>query len=210
LALSERASRTMHGNEAVEAFIEVTTPPVRLLVFGAGDDAVPVTDLANHIGWQVWVFDGRAHYARAERFPQADRVILRPTGSRGVIPQIDPWTAAVLMSHSYAQDLDAFRELSGAGLNYLGVLGPQKRTRQLLFDAGVQEARFGEALHGPMGLDIGADGPEQVAIAVIAEIQATLNGREGGLLRDRRGSIHSREDASAEPESAWLQTACAE
>ncbi len=210
IALSERRSRTIHLMESVEAFVEVITPAVRLLVFGAGDDAIPVTELANYIGWRVWVFDGRAHYARPERFPEAERVILRPTGTRGLIPEIDPWTAAVLMSHSYTQDLDTIRELSGTRLSYLGILGPQKRSVQLLSDAGLDERMIGPVLHSPMGLDIGADGPEQVAIAVIAEIQATLNRREGGPLRERRGSIHSRAEASAESETACFETTCAE
>jgi xanthine dehydrogenase accessory factor len=215
IALSEVASRTMPVNNEVEAFIELVTPAVRLLVFGAGDDAVPVTELAKYLGWQVWVFDGRAHYARREKFPHADAVVVRPADKTDAIPEIDPitqidnWTAAILMSHSYSQDLEMLRELAGTGLSYLGVLGPRKRTVQLLSDAGLDASRLGPTLHSPMGLDIGADGPEQVALAVIAEIQAALNGRTGGQLRERIGSIHSSGDASTDPESSWLQASCA-
>jgi xanthine dehydrogenase accessory factor len=215
LALSEGASRTVWMNNEVEAFIEMVTPGVRLLVFGAGDDAVPVTELAKYLGWQVWVFDGRAHYARREKFPHADAVVVRPAGNAHIIAEVDPivqidkWTAAVLMSHSYSQDLEMLRELAGTRLSYLGVLGPRKRTVQLLSDAGLDASLLGPTLHSPMGLDIGADGPEQVALAVIAEIQAALNGRAGGLLRERIGSIHSSGDASADPESSWLQPTCA-
>jgi xanthine dehydrogenase accessory factor len=207
-SLAERASRAVLVNDEIEAFVEILTPPLRLLVFGAGDDAVPLTELAKYLGWQVWVFDGRAHYARREKFPQADAVIVRPAG-QAASPGIDAWTAAVLMSHSYAQDLHMLRELSGKGLSYLGVLGPRKRTVQLLSDAGLDQSTLGPTLHSPMGLDIGADGPEQVALAVIAEIQAALNGRTGGLLRERIGSIHSSGDATGDPENSWLQSACA-
>jgi xanthine dehydrogenase accessory factor len=207
VSLSERVSRNVMVNPETEAFLEIVTPAVRLLVFGAGDDAVPVTELAKYLGWQVFVFDGRAHYARREKFPQADAVIVRPVGE-AIAPEIDAWTAAVLMSHSYAQDLEMLRELSGTGLSYLGVLGPRKRTVQLLSDAGLDASTLGPTLHSPMGLDIGADGPEQVALAVIAEIQAALNGRAGGLLRERIGSIHSSGDATADPESSWLQPTC--
>ncbi len=77
LALSERTSRTVQPSEEIEAFIEIVRPTVRLLVFGAGDDAVPVTELAHYLGWQVWVSDGRAHYARREKFPHADEVFVR-------------------------------------------------------------------------------------------------------------------------------------
>lgn len=207
VSLSERASRTVLVNEETEAFIEMVTPAVRLLVFGAGDDAVPVTEIAKYLGWEVWVFDGRAHYARREKFPKADAVVVRPEG-KAVVLEIDAWTAAVLMSHSYAQDLEMIRELSGAGLSYLGILGPRKRSVQLLSDAGLDAAMLGPTLHSPMGLDIGADGPEQVALAVIAEIQAALNGRAGGLLRERIGSIHSSGDATVEPERSWPQPTC--
>ncbi|MFL6351704.1 MAG: XdhC family protein, partial [Bryobacteraceae bacterium] len=221
IALSERTSRTVWVNDDFEALIEMVTPAVRLLVFGAGDDAIPVTELAKYLGWQVWVFDGRSHYARREKFPHADAVVVRPAGKAHAIAEmnhiaktnpiaeIDPWTAAVLMSHSYSQDLDTLRELAGTALSYLGVLGPRKRTLQLLSDAGLDASTLGPTLHSPMGLDIGADGPEQVALAVIAEIQAALNGRTGGLLRGRIGSIHSCAETLADPEGSWVQPSCA-
>lgn len=209
-ALAESSSRTVRLGGEIEAFIETLSPAVRLVVFGAGDDAVPLTTLANYLGWRVTVFDGRAHYARREKFPHADEVVVRPAGESGLAAEIDPWTVAVLMSHSYSQDLQNLRELAGQRLRYLGVLGPAKRTLQLLADAGLDSSRLLPALYSPMGLDIGADGPEQVALAVIAEIQAALNGRAGGLLRERSGSIHAREELSGDPESLWVQSiACA-
>jgi xanthine/CO dehydrogenase XdhC/CoxF family maturation factor len=111
------------------------------------------------------------------------------------------------MSHSYSQDLDALRELADLPLRYLGILGPNKRTAQLLEDAGLNRERISAKLHGPMGLDIGADGPEQVALAVIAEIQATLNSREGGALSTRHGSIHSCNPAcDPDPAAAWTRS----
>jgi xanthine/CO dehydrogenase XdhC/CoxF family maturation factor len=199
-ALAAGASRLMRLGER-EVFIETLVPAVRLLIFGAGDDAIPLTDLAKYLGWRVDVFDGRSHYARPEKFPNADAVTVRVAGAPP--PAIDPWTVAVLMSHSYSQDLQALRELADLPLRYLGILGPNKRTAQLLEDAGLDPARISAKLHAPMGLDIGADGPEQVALAVTAEIQATLNSREGGALRTRDGSIHARD---ADPASAWTQS----
>jgi xanthine/CO dehydrogenase XdhC/CoxF family maturation factor len=171
-----------------EVWVETLQPPIRLLIFGAGDDAVPLTELARNLGWEVWVFDGRAHYARPERFPQAHEV-----ATRGSSPApIDPWTVAVIMSHSYSQDLNALRELSSQPLPYLGILGPAKRTAQLLADAELNAAALVPRMRAPMGLDIGADGPEQVALAVIAEIQSVLNGREATSLSAKAGPIHSR------------------
>lgn len=197
-ALLDGESRLVTLNPNVEAFIEVLSPPLHLLVFGAGDDAVPLTDLAKYLGWRVSVFDGRANYARPEKFPAADRVAVRLADADAGDLAIDRWTAAVLMSHSYSQDLAALRQLAGQPLCYLGILGPRKRTNQLLADAGLDAAKLA-VLHSPMGLDIGADGPEQVALAAVAEIQATLNRREGGLLRDRNGAIHAAE-------SSWVQS----
>lgn len=173
----------------VEAFIEVLAPPVRLLLFGAGDDAIPVTELAHFLGWEVFVSDGRAHYARPERFPKANLVRVGKAGE--LATPVDAWTVAILMSHSYSQDLEALRVLAGAPLRYLGLLGPRKRTMQLIADAGLDGSCLAAPLHSPMGLDIGADGAQQVALSAIAEIQASLNGRLGGPLKQRPGSIHS-------------------
>jgi xanthine dehydrogenase accessory factor len=189
----------------VETFIELLTPPPHLLIFGAGDDAIPLVELAKYLGWRVSVLDGRAHYARREKFPQVDDVIVRPASESAASVAIDPWTIAVLMSHSYSQDLEALRELASKPLRYLGILGPRKRSLQLLADAALDPARLLPALHTPMGLDIGADGPHQVALAVIAEIQSALNGREGGPLCQRSGSIHALNEA-AEPQNEFVRS----
>lgn len=195
---SETRAQIAAGNAVVrldsgqEVFFETLTPPTRLMVFGAGDDAVPLTELARYLGWQVSVFDGRAHYARREKFPHADEVAVHDATRSLDTLQIDSRTVAVVMTHSYSQDLNFLKQLAKTPLAYLGVLGPRSRSAQLLIDAEIEPACV-PSLHGPTGLDIGADGPEQVALSIIAEIQATLNGREGGPLRARRGSIHSRE-----------------
>ncbi|HEX4772844.1 MAG TPA: XdhC family protein [Bryobacteraceae bacterium] len=174
-----------------QVFVETLTPPVRLLIFGAGEDAIPLAEMASYLGWRTHVYDGRAQYIRPNRFASAEEVAIRPPGSAEPLP-IDAWTVAVLMTHSYSQDLDILRQLAASPTpRYVGILGPRKRTVQLLADAKLNFVQLGEVLHSPMGLDIGADGPEQVAVAVMAEIQAVLNGRKGGLLRDRRGSIHA-------------------
>jgi xanthine/CO dehydrogenase XdhC/CoxF family maturation factor len=196
-ALDQRSSCHVfipRDSEPVEAFIEVLAPPVHLLVFGAGDDAIPVTELAHYLGWTVSVSDGRAHYARPGRFPSANVVRTANPEASGdqADAHIDQWTAAVLMSHSYSQDLAALRLLARTPLRYLGILGPRKRTVQLLIDSGLDASDLAVPLHSPMGLDIGADGPQQVALSVITEIQASLNGRLGGPLRERVGAIHSR------------------
>jgi xanthine dehydrogenase accessory factor len=175
-----------------EVFFETLAPPIRLLIFGAGDDAVPLTEFSRQLGWQVSVFDGRAHYARREKFPQAQVVTVRDSTLGVDDLQIDSRTVAVVMSHSYAQDLNFLKALAGHPLAYIGVLGPRNRSERLLIDAEIDADRV-PTLHGPAGLDIGADGPEQVALSIVAEIQASINGRDGAPLRGRAGSIHLRE-----------------
>jgi xanthine dehydrogenase accessory factor len=184
-----------------EAFVETVTPAIRLLIFGAGDDAVALANLAKHFGWEVAVYDGRAHYARPDRFPMADSVAVRNPGMIAQLP-LDPWTVAVTMSHSYSQDLQVLKELSATSvLPYIGALGPRKRTEQILEEAGLAQLAEDPALHSPMGLDIGAEGPDQVALAVVSEIQAAINKRTGGPLTQRHGSIHAREDDASVPSS---------
>jgi xanthine dehydrogenase accessory factor len=170
-------------------FVETLQPPIRLLIFGAGQDALPLTQFAGFLGWHTHIYDGRAHYIKSQSFPHAGRVELRTPATQ--IP-IDPWTVAVLMSHSYSQDLEVLKQLASNPPAYIGLLGPRKRSLQLLSDANLAETQLSPTLHAPMGLDIGADGPQQVALSVLAEIQAYLNGREGGELRLRKGSIHAQ------------------
>lgn len=207
---SSSAAESVPDFDGIEAFVELIAPPVHLAIFGAGDDAVPLADLAKYLGWRVSVFDGRVHYARRDKFPHVDEIVAQPAEQSAAALETDAWTAAVLMSHSYGQDLDALRALARKPLPYLGILGPRKRTAQLLADAEIESTQCPQALYSPMGLDIGADGPHQVALAVIAEIQATLNGREGGLLRAGRGSIHApghaQEDPAVAEQEAWVRS----
>jgi xanthine/CO dehydrogenase XdhC/CoxF family maturation factor len=190
-ALASGASRHA-AIEGADLFLETLLPPVRLLIFGAGDDAVPLTRLAAYLGWRTRVFDGRAHYARPEKFPDVEDVAVHPAGAELPI-DIDPWTAAVLMTHSYSQDLAALRQLAIKMPRYIGILGPRKRSDMLLADAGLERGDFAGGLYGPTGLDVGADGAHQVALAIVAEVQAVLNRRQGGHLRDVRASIHATE-----------------
>ncbi len=190
-----------------EVFLERIEPPVRLLIFGAGYDAVPVTQFAKSLGWRVEVYDGRAHYAKVDKFPQADRVAVRLPGAP--TPEIDEWTAAVVMTHSFSQDADVLRSLVDLPLRYLGVLGPRKRTGELLEETGLRDSLAQPMLHAPMGLDIGADGPEQVALAIVAEIQSVMHGRPAGLLRDHPGPIHHADpsfDETKGKERAWVRS----
>ena len=175
--------------------MEPLVPPVALVVFGGGDDAVPLVELAAGIGWQVTVVDHRPAFAIPERFPEAHQVIA------GRAPELFDdlhvaGAAAIVMTHNYMQDLALLRMLVGGEVRYLGVLGPRARTDRLINDLNTEKitlnADMRRALHSPVGLDIGAETAEEIALSAIAEMRAVLCGREGGRLRHRKGPIHDR------------------
>ena len=188
-----------HGKAAL--LIEPLLPPIALYLFGAGYDAVPLAQLAGELGWRVTVADHRPSYARAERFPWARQILLAQPGHLPEDLQFDNRSCAVIMSHNYLQDQALLRDLLGAPLAYLGVLGPHQRTQRLLADLqkeGVAPSDEQAArLFSPVGLDIGAETTEEIALSILGEIQAALTGRQGGSLRDHPGPIHDRPTASS-------------
>jgi xanthine/CO dehydrogenase XdhC/CoxF family maturation factor len=154
----------------------------------------------------VSVFDGRAHYAPEGKFHREIQVTVGPVGQTIRSLAIDAWTVAVLMSHSYSQDLQALKAFREAWPRYLGILGPRRRTDQLIVDSGLSANSLSREICSPIGLDLGADGPEQVALAISAEISAVLKGRSAGFLRDRSGPIHERREM-AEYAEVWTGSA---
>lgn len=184
---------------AVEAFIESIEPPTPLVIFGAGADAVPVARLAHQVGLHVTIIDHRPAYATPERFPCADEIIVcRPeVVARRVT--IDAGTIAVVMTHSYEHDRELLKMLVASSARYIGMLGPKRRTERMLIElseAGSFEFAAADRarLHAPVGLDIGAETPEEIAVSIIAEVRACLAGRTGGMLTDRDAPIHAAAD----------------
>lgn len=177
-----------------EVFIEVILPPVPLVIFGAGHDAVPLVRLAKELGWHVTLIDPRPGYATRTRFPLADTLIVCRPEEVGERVTLDERTVAVVMTHNFPHDAELLRTLLPSPLRYLGLLGPKRRTQRLLHEAqekgvSLSESQLGR-VYGPIGLDVGADTPEEIALAVVAEIKAVLAGRLGGMLRTREGPLH--------------------
>jgi xanthine/CO dehydrogenase XdhC/CoxF family maturation factor len=168
----------------------------RLLVCGAGADAIPVVRLAAMTGWLVTVVDHRPSFATAERFPDAERVLRldasQEDGMLASVVRLDEFAAAVVMGHAATHDRARLHELLGVqGLRYLGVLGPRRRTMELLEGAsGVTPGELPPHVFAPVGLDIGAETPEEIALAIVSEGAAVLAGRAPRSLRDRGGPIH--------------------
>ncbi len=181
---------------AVKVFLEPLLPPVPLIIFGAGHDALPIVELARGLGWQTEVVDPQARPVSRSRFAVADRVTLARPEEVAAKLKITPRTLTLLMTHNYSHDLELLRFLLASPARYIGLMGPRKRTARLLseLEAGedlfcLEEADLAR-LHSPAGLDIGANAPAEIALSIIAEMRAVLDGRRGGMLRDRRGSIH--------------------
>jgi xanthine/CO dehydrogenase XdhC/CoxF family maturation factor len=174
--------------EGCDVFVETVLPPQALVVFGAGHDAQPLVRMAAELGWQVTVADGRRSYATAERFPEAARVaVIDPREPlRGI--EIDRDTAVVMMTHNFPQDAKLLPHILPRKPRYLGMLGPKSRTEDLFAEVGLPVT--GIDVHAPVGLDIGSDLPEAIALSIVAEIQAFLENRSGRMLKHREGPIH--------------------
>jgi xanthine/CO dehydrogenase XdhC/CoxF family maturation factor len=188
---------------------ETITPPQRLFVLGAGDDAKPVVTMAALLGWRVTIADARPQLARPDRFPQAEAVLC----VHSVAPlNIGASDAVVIMSHSYEQDR-AFLTglLAQPSPIYLGLLGARHRSSLLVNEAaatlGRTVAECCERVFAPVGLDLGGDGPEAIALAVIAEVQACVQGKLGASRRLTAEDIASQLTQGGA--SRYLQTQCA-
>jgi xanthine dehydrogenase accessory factor len=167
-------------------FTEVLLPPPKLLVCGAGDDARPLVDFAAAVGFRVLVADHRPAHLTAARFPSAQQLLRMRAGDGS--PPLDRTTYVVVKSHSLEHDIAWVRMLIPSEAPYIGILGPRARIQAILDRCGVTDA---QRIFGPVGLDLGADGPEQVALSVVAELLAVWSGRPPRHLREREGALHA-------------------
>lgn len=186
--MQKKSSIRLYSNARgeVEVFFEYIAPPPRLVIIGAGHDAQPLVRMAKLLDWHVSVVDSRSHFARAERFPQADAVILASLDNPFDLAPLIDGAAVAVMTHSYRQDRHWLGLALQAAPAYIGQLGPKERTERLLAQIGTSTS----ALHYPMGLDLGGDAPQSVALAILAEMTAVMNQRQGGMLRHRGKPIH--------------------
>jgi xanthine/CO dehydrogenase XdhC/CoxF family maturation factor len=152
-------------------------PIPQLLVLGAGLDAVPLVSMAAELGWFVTVADHRPHYIARGGFERAERTLLvEPDGLAAALP-LSVFDAIVVMTHHLATDRKYLAQLADVDCDYLGVLGPRARRERLLAELPDTAPRLRERLKGPVGLDIGADSPESIALSILAELHATLRTR---------------------------------
>ena len=195
-------------------YCETVSPPQRLFVLGAGDDAKPVVTMAALLGWSVTVADGRTQLARAERFPEAECVLAASSVEELEVGASD---AVVLMTHSYEQDRALLTGLLSVESGrrgrpgYIGLLGARHRSSLLVAEAaaalGCTVAECCEGVYAPVGFDLGGDGPEAIALAVIAEVQAWVHGKPGTSRRLTAEDV--AEQVAQGGASQYLQMQCA-
>lgn len=172
---------TAHGS--IEVLIEAVLPPPRLFLCGTGHDAVPVAALAHTMGWEVFICATEAKYSTRERFSMADAVLVgAPQEVSARIAESDR-AVALVMHHNSDRDRESLQMLLGTKLRYVGLIGPRSRTQRLLREIGIDDED--PRVIGPAGLQIGAESPQELALAIISEMQAVLAGTPMADIRQR-------------------------
>lgn len=183
-----------------EVYLELIQPTISVIIFGGGFDARPVSVLAKSLGWDVSVTDECVAHIAPVFFPTADKLSLCDRSFVDRDFNITPYTACILMSHNYEYDRDVLKKLLKSPTPYIGILGPRKRFDKMVTEFAGSGIHLTDAdkhrIHSPIGIDIGAETPDEIAVSIIAEIQAKFFNRSGGFLKYRQGPIHHRDTAS--------------
>ncbi|MHB8208935.1 XdhC family protein [Mucilaginibacter sp.] len=191
----EKQSSTVLNYDGYTAFIECVKPLMSLVIIGAGNDAIPLTKISAILGWNITVIDGRPNYAVSERFPLAKKVLVAKPEQILNNLEINEWTAFVLMTHNYNYEMAFLQKLLPLEVPYIGILGPKKKLDRMLGeleDNGINITQKNmDAIYGPVGLDIGSENSEEIALAIIAEIKAVFSARKGNSLKYKTSFIHS-------------------
>jgi len=176
-------------------FVEYLSTPPALVIAGAGNDVMPLVEITSLLGWHTTVVDGRPHHATRERFSKADQVLVARPQEVLTSLRTDAHTLFVLMTHNYNYDIALLRELLQKDYPYIGILGPRKKLDRMIEELLQTGLKLDEQqlsiLHGPVGLDIGAETAQEIAVSIVAEIKAILSRREGNMLKDKNHPIHA-------------------
>ncbi|WP_049665623.1 XdhC family protein [Bacillus sp. FJAT-27231] len=184
---SETLTLKRADKEEESVFIDVYIPPLTLMIFGAGHDAIPVAKCGVSLGFKTVVVDQRSFYNSEERFPGTERIVIETTKfSEEVL--IDSRTYVIVMNHHLERDQETLKFVLPSKAPYIGVLGPRSRRIRMLEAIEKEGVRFEEEqlerMYSPVGLDIGAVTSEEIAISILAEIIAVKNGHKGGFLQN--------------------------
>jgi len=173
----------------LDVFIDVIVPQFTLLLIGAGHVAIPLAELAPLLGFRTVVFDDRAEYANRERFPQVEEIVVEEFGAVSSVLDITPSTWIVIASRSHESDAAALRAVIESPAAYIGMLGSRRKVSLIfktLQEAGVKEEQLAR-VRAPVGLDLGAETPEEIALSIMAEMLMLRQGREGRALSLSKG-----------------------
>ncbi|PID15004.1 MULTISPECIES: XdhC family protein [unclassified Sporosarcina] len=180
------------GKGTFQLFYDVIYPAPTLAIFGGGPDAVPLVQLAKKMKWNVIVLDHRPAFANSGNFPEADTVVRYPPGSTPNF-ELDGNTYVVIMSHHFLQDQIVLKDVVNSEAAYIGLLGPRRRTDELAKGLYLASHSNSYKIHSPIGLDIGAETPEEIALSIISELIAVYRGGSGNKLTTLEGKFISCE-----------------
>jgi xanthine dehydrogenase accessory factor len=175
----------------VGVFYDPVRPLPRLLVIGAGIDAVPLVQCASALGWRVTVVDYRPAYLKPERFKAAEQLFFSPPQNLAGAVSLDRFDALVMMTHNFEYDARYLKIIEESRIPFIGLLGPEARKRRLLDSVGAKASSLEARVFGPVGLDIGAETPEEIALSIMAGIVASQNRRRGGQLTQQSFNPHA-------------------
>ena len=195
-SLLKQKKSVIKDDENGSVLYQFIPPSIQLIIVGAGNDVQALAEIAFLLGWNIVVVDGRPVYATKNRFPKADKIsVIKPEEILSAI-DIDGQTAVVLMTHNYNYDLAALEQLIKTDCKYVGILGPKKKLHRLFNDLTEKGIMISDekmhSIYGPVGLDIGAETSEEIALSVVAEIKAAFAQRQGSSLKERTTEIHIR------------------
>lgn len=194
--LQQKNSFVKHYEGSCDVLFQFVPPSIQLIIIGAGNDAQPLVNMGFLLGWNIIVVDGRPTYATQQRFPNANKIsIVKPSEILSAV-SIDGQTAVVLMTHNYNYDIAALQELIKTNCKYIGALGPKKKLYKMIDELNEKEIVINDDImqniYAPVGLDIGAETAEEIALSIIAEIKAVFSNRKGKSLKERTSEIHER------------------
>jgi xanthine/CO dehydrogenase XdhC/CoxF family maturation factor len=194
--LQQKNSFVKNCEESCSVLFQFIPPAMELVIVGAGNDVQPLVEMASLLGWKIIVVDGRPTYATQQRFPKASKIsITKPSEILSAV-NIGEQTAIVLMTHNYNYDLAALQQLINTNCNYIGVLGPKKKLHKMIDESKEKGIVINDdvmqSIYAPVGLDIGAETSEEIALSIIAEIKAVFSQRVGTSLKEKTTEIHER------------------
>ncbi len=194
-ALQQRIS-FVQNRDGASVLYQFIPPSIQVVIVGAGNDAQPLVEMSSLLGWHIIVADGRPVYATEQRFPKANNICVIKPADILCIAQIDAQTAVVLMTHNYNYDLLVLEQLLSTNCKYIGMLGPKKKLQKMFDELSDKGVSFNhekiKCIYSPVGLDIGAETSEEIALSVVAEIKTVFSQKQGAFLKDKTTEIHNR------------------